>query len=135
MQFQTLFESINVLAVVAAALVHMITGLVWFSGKLFGKQWVELTKQELKPARQWLLAGLVGHLLLALVLAVVVHLTHATSLIEGMLVGILMWIGFIVPLEIGELIWEKIPFRLFTIRIGNHIVAMSLAGGVLSVWQ
>lgn len=29
--------------------------------------------------------------------------------------------------------WEKIPLRLFMIRIGNHLVALSIAGAILAV--
>jgi hypothetical protein len=46
-----------------------------------------------------------------------------------------MWLGFVVTLEIGELIWEKIPLQLFLIRIGNHLVALSIAGGILGGWR
>jgi hypothetical protein len=68
-------------------------------------------------------------------LAVVVYLANATTIFEGMIVGILIWIGFVVTLETGELIWEKIPFKLFAIRIGNHFVALSVAGAILAVWR
>jgi hypothetical protein len=46
-----------------------------------------------------------------------------------------VWLGFVVTLEVGELIWEKIPFRLFAIRIGNHLVALGIAGAILAVWR
>jgi hypothetical protein len=41
----------------------------------------------------------------------------------------------VVTLEIGELIWEKIPFKLFMIRVGNHLVALTLAGIIPAVWR
>jgi hypothetical protein len=68
-------------------------------------------------------------------LAVVVCLANATTVFEGIMIGILIWIGFVVTLETGELIREKIPFKLFTIRIGNHLVALSIAGAILAVWR
>jgi hypothetical protein len=128
-------SEINLLAVLVAGFAHMATGLVWFSPKFFGKQWKELTNQEMKPARQWIAAGIIGHQLIALVLAMVVYLANAKTIVEGFVVGILIWIGFVVTLEIGELIWEKIPFKLFTIRIGNHLVALSIAGAILAIWR
>jgi hypothetical protein len=127
--------NINLLAVLVAGFAHMATGLIWFMPRFFGRQWMELTKQELKPARQWIAAGIIGHQLIALVLAVVVYLANATTIFEGIIVGILIWIGFVVTLEVGELIWEKIPFKLFAIRIGNHLVALSIAGVILAIWR
>jgi hypothetical protein len=64
-----------------------------------------------------------------------VYLANATTIFSGIVVGILIWIGFVVTLEIGELIWEKIPFKLFAIRIGNHLVALSIAGAILAAWR
>ncbi|RPI33776.1 MAG: DUF1761 domain-containing protein [Chloroflexota bacterium] len=126
---------INLLSVLVAGISHTVIGLIWFMPKLFGNAWVELTKKDLKPASQWIWAGFTGHLVMALVLAVLVNLAGATTIFGGIAVAFLAWIGFIVTLEIGELIWEKIPFRLFLIRIGNQLVGLSVAGAILAVWR
>ena len=129
------FLNINPLAVLIAGLVHMILGLVWFTPKFFGNTWVELTGKEMKPATQWIAAGIIGHLIMALVLAVLVNLANATTVVGGVIVGVLICIGFVAPLEVGELVWEKIPFKLFIIRVGNQLVGFSLAGAILAVWR
>ncbi len=126
---------INLCAVLAAAIAHMLTGLVWYLPGLFGKEWNKLTGKDLKPASQWMFAAVLGHLSIAFVLALLINLAGATTLIGGVAVGALIWVGFIVTIEIGELVWEKIPFRLFLLRIGNHLVALSIAGGILAVWR
>jgi hypothetical protein len=135
MSLKTIMSNLNLLAVLVAGITHMVIGLIWFLPGFFGKQWTQLTKQEMKPAPQWIPAGIVGHQIMALVLAVVVYLVNATTMLEGAMVGALLWIGFVVTLETGELIWEKIPFRLFAIRIGNHFVGLSVSGAVLAVWR
>jgi hypothetical protein len=127
--------SINLLAVLVAAIVHTVIGLVWFMPGIFGKAWAELTGQELKPAGRWIPAGLIGHLLMALVLALILSLTRVTSALGGIGVGILVCLGFMATLEVGELIWEKIPFKLFMIRVGNQLVGLSFAGMILAVWR
>jgi len=135
MLFTSSFWNINLLAVLMAGIAHMLTGLVWFSPGLFGNDWMKLTGKDLKPASQWLFIGALGHLVIAFVLAFLINLAGATTLMGGIAVGVLIWVGFIVTLEIGELIWEKIPFRLFLLRIGNHLVALSIAGAILGVWR
>jgi hypothetical protein len=135
MFLKTALSDINLWAVLVAGIAHMVTGLIWFQPKLFGMVWAELTGQELKPARQWLVAGIIGHQVIALVLAVIVNLANVTTALGGVAVGVLIWIGFVVTLETGELIWEKIPFKLFMIRIGNHLAALSIAGAILAVWR
>jgi hypothetical protein len=72
---------------------------------------------------------------MALVLALIVKLSGAQTVFEGAIIGIITWAGFIVPLEIGELIWEKIPFKLFLIRIGNQFLGFIITGIILAVWQ
>jgi hypothetical protein len=129
------FSEINALAVLCAGVAHMVTGLIWYTPKCFGNTWAGLTGRDLKPAQRWLIAGIIGHQVIALVLAVAVRLADATTVVSGILVGFAVWIGFVVTLETGELIWEKIPFKLFMIRIGNHLVALSAAGAILAVWR
>ena len=135
MSLSSVLSQINLLAVLVAGIAHMASGLIWFMPGFFGKQWMNLTQQELKPARQWIAAGVIGHQLIALALAVIVYLANATTVVEGVGVGLLVWVGFVVTLEAGELIWEKIPFRLFAIRIGNHLMALSVAGAILAIWR
>ena len=129
------FESINYIAVLAVWIIHIVMSLVWFQQRLFGKAWSRLTGQELKPAKEWIVFGLLGHLLVVFVLAILIQITNSNSGISGLIIGLITWIGFIVPLEMGELVWEKIPFKLFLIRIGNHLIGMAVAGYILGVWQ
>jgi hypothetical protein len=126
---------INYLAVVAAGLTHMVVGLVWFSRRLFGEAWVALTRQTMDPAVKWLPVAALGHLTVAFVLAILIRLAGGPSLLAGLVIALLVWGGFVVTVEIGELVWEKIPFRLFLIRVGEHLVALCAAGAILGVWH
>lgn len=128
-------STINYLAVLVAGVVHMATGLVWFSRRLFGDAWVRLTNQALTPARAWLPVAAVGHMAIAFVLAILFGLASVTSILGGLVVAWLVWAAFVVTLEIGELVWEKIPTELVLIRIGNHLVALSLAAVILAAWR
>jgi hypothetical protein len=127
--------NINFFAVFVAWIIHIVIGLIWFRPELFGKEWSKLTGQELNPAKKWLIPGMLGHLAMILVLLVLIKLTHSNNGLGGLWIGLLTWIGFIVPMEIGELMWEKIPFRLFLIRIGNQFLGILVSGFILGAWQ
>jgi hypothetical protein len=129
------FADINFYAVFVAWIVHTMSGLLWFQPKLFGNEWSKLTGEELKPAKKWLIPGFVGHLAMVFVLVIIIKMANIGNGWGGLLVGLLGWIGFVVPLETGELIWEKIPFKLFLIRIGNQFVGMGISGFILGAWQ
>jgi len=135
MTLTSVLSGINLWAVLVAGLVHTVTGLIWFMPKFFGNSWVELTGKEMKPAGQWIPAGLIGHQAMAFVLALIVKFANATSILGGIAIGILVCVGFMATLEIGELIWEKIPFKLFLIRVGNQLMGLSFAGSILAVWR
>jgi hypothetical protein len=129
------FSDFNIFAIFAAWLIHVVSGLIWFQPKLFGNEWSRLTGKELKPAPKWILPGCIGHLCMVLVLLMLIKLTGLQSGFGGLLIGLMTWVGFIVPMEIGELIWEKIPFKLFLIRISNQLIGFAISGYILGAWQ
>jgi hypothetical protein len=126
---------INLFAVFVSWIIHIVSGLLWFQPKLFGNEWSNLTGKELKPSKKWVIPGLVGHLAMVFVLVIIIKMANIGNGLGGLLIALLCWIGFIVPMEIGELIWEKIPFRLFLIRIGNQFIGMGISGFILGAWQ
>jgi hypothetical protein len=129
------FSDINYLAVFVAWIVHIVMGLIWFRPELFGKEWSRLTGKDLTPAKKWLIPGLIGHLLMIFVLVILIKLTNSNTGLSGMFIGLLTWIGFVVPMESGELVWEKIPFRLFLLRTGNQLIGIAVSGFILGAWQ
>jgi len=129
------FTDINFYAVFIAWIIHTASGLLWFQPKLFGNEWSKLTGKELQPDKKWIIPGLIGHLIMGFVIVVIIKLAGIENGWGGLLVGLLGWIGFVVPLETGELIWEKIPFRLFLIRVGNQFVGIGISGFILGAWQ
>jgi hypothetical protein len=126
---------INYLAVFVAWIIHVAMGLIWFQPKLFGNKWSTLTGKELKPAPQWIIPGFLGHLLMVIILTILIKATNSNGYYSGLILGLLAWLGFIVPMELGELVWEKIPFKLFLIRIGNQFIGLAVSGIILSIWQ
>jgi hypothetical protein len=135
MSLTSALTNVNWLAVLVAAIIHLVLGLIWFQKKLFGNAWVELSGKTLDPAQKWIPAGVIGHLLMSYVLAVIINLAGAVTMGAGALIGLLALVGFVIPLECGELVWEKIPFKLWLIRVGNQLVGLSITGAILAVWH
>jgi hypothetical protein len=129
------FSNINWLAVLVVWVAHVVISLVWFHPVFFGKAWVKLSGKDLKPAVKWIPAGFIAHLMCVLALAIIVKIANATSLLEGISLGILVAIGFIGAMLAGELVWEKIPFKLFLIRLGDQLLTLSLAGAIFTQWR
>jgi hypothetical protein len=135
MSIWSAFQNMNWLAVLVAWVTHVVISLVWYQPVFFGKAWVKLSGKEMKPAKQWIPVGFIAHLVAVITLAVIVNLANATTAWEGILLGLLVAIGFIGAMLGGELVWEKIPFKLFLIRLGDQMLTLSLAGMILVLWK
>ena len=102
---------------------------------MFGKAWVELSGMELKPDTKWLPVNFVAHVIYTVVLAVIVNLAGATTVMEGLVIGIMVCTGFIGTIMINELAYMKIPFKLFLIKFGDEFVSLCVAGIILALWK
>lgn len=135
MSLWSAISNINWLAVLVCWVMHVLVSLAWFQPVFFGKAWVRLSGKEMKPATQWIPVGFLAHLVCIIALAVIVNLANATTVLEGVALGLLVSIGFVGAMLAGELVWEKIPFKLFLIRLGDQLLTLSLAGVILSIWR
>jgi hypothetical protein len=126
---------INWWAVLVAGAIHVVISLVWYQPFLFGKAWIRLSGKDMKPAIPWMPVGLIAHFTAVFGLAVIVQMAEATAAIDGVILGAFVAICFIGAMLAGELIWEKIPFRLFLIRPGDQVLTLCLAGLILALWQ
>ena len=135
MSLTAAFLNLNWLAVLVAWITHVVISLAWYQPVFFGKAWVKLSGKEMTPAIRWIPMGFASHLVCILALAVIVNLANAATLLEGVAAGILVTLGFVATLLGGELVWEKIPFKLYLIRVGDQLLTLSLAGAILAVWR
>ena len=126
-------SNFNWLAVFICWVAHVVISLAWYQPIFFGKTWVRLSGKEMKPATRWIPVGFLAHLICIIALAVIINLANARTILEGVAVGLLVSIGFIGAMLGGELVWEKIPFRLFLIRLGDQMLTLSLAGAILVI--
>ena len=133
--------AVNWLAVLVAGIVHFAIGMIWYSPIMFGKLWMELAGvKEMKASAKDMILSLLSSLVVAYVLAQlvcsnIVCYAGAGSLINGALLGIMIEIGFIATLLLGEMIFEKKPFKLFILRNGYNLLALAVIGALLAVWR
>ncbi len=131
----TALSNLNWLSVVVCWIAHVVISLAWYQPIFFGRAWVRLSGRDMKPAAQWIPVGFLAHLICIIALAVIINLADAKTILEGAILGVLVSIGFIGAMLGGELVWEKIPFQLFLIRLGDQLLTLSLAGAILAIWK
>src|SRR3989344_1799545 len=125
------------IAVLIAAAIQMALGAFWYSPAGFGKIWmkemnykIDDMKKASKNMGKLYLAAFVGSLITAFVLSRVILLTNTASPGAGAAMGLLLWLGFIVPVMLGNVLWEQRTIKVYVINIAYHLVALLLMGTV-----
>jgi hypothetical protein len=72
-------------------------------------------------------------LMFYMVAGLIVGFGHNT-LEGGVTTGFLVWLGFVLPIKLGDLIWGG-KKNLFWINIGNMLVTLLIVGAILGSWK
>jgi Protein of unknown function (DUF1761) len=129
--------SVNLLAVIVSAVVTMIIGALWYSPMLFANTWLRLINKNMEDVRgdATMYAGtFVAALLAAYVLAVVIRALGATTLINGILVGILTWLGLVAAPTFTYATFNGPNRQVWMLFAGYQLVAFVIMGAILGVW-
>ncbi len=132
--------AVNYIAVVAATVVAMILGYAWYSPMLFGNRWIKLMgfsasdmKKGQKDMGKTMAYGVIVALVTAWVLAQFIGMLGAKTLVDGALVGVLAWIGFVATVMANDVIYGGKNTELYTLNAGYQLVALALMGAVIGV--
>ena len=132
--------NINYLAVIVCGVISMIVGAMWY-GPILGKLWMKqygYTEEDLKknfnPAKTYSLAVL-GHIIMALVLAYLISLTNAQTISEGFRISFSCWLGFIAATMFINNLFSRKTLTLFFIDCGYQLVNMVVFGIILVLWK
>jgi len=137
---------VNYLAVIVAAAAAMGIGALWY-GPLFGKQWRavmgislgEMKSMPLSPIQAMGL-GFVVALIMAYVLnhVLVFSGTYYGSEIDytaGLMAAFWVWLGFVATTQIGVVLWDGKPWKLFFINTAYSLVSLGVMGVILALWK
>ena len=88
---------LNWLAILVAAFVPMVLGALWYSPVLFARPWMRAvgrTPEEISGASLGYAISVVAAIVTSYVLARIVKWAEVDDLVNGALVGLLVWLGF-----------------------------------------
>lgn len=138
---------INYWAVFGAAIAAIVLGIVWY-GPLFGKQWmriVGISKADMEAAGEkgkrmmqrsyaiMALSSLVMAYVLAHILTYASAFTGSSGIEAGISAGLSIWVGFVGPVMMGNVIWEGRPWKYWFITSGYYLVSLILMGIILAL--
>lgn len=135
-----MIESINPLAVVTAAVISFIVGSLWYSPFLFGKHWAKLVgiKKTKKGMNYGWMRFLVYFAMMVVTSFVISHallFTAVTTVAEALVVSFWIWLGFVAPITLGGILWEKKPITLFVLNNTFNLLSLCIISTVLVTWS
>lgn len=125
---------IQPLAVLAATLAAFVLGFVFYG--VFGGQLAQVSAASAadRPPWQVPVVEVVRALILATVVAGVAALAEVDTWIGGVILGLVLWIGFPLVLWTGAMFHERTPLKLAAIHAGDWLVKLLAIGLIVAVW-
>jgi hypothetical protein len=132
------FGTINLLAVLGAAVAAMVIGSLWY-GPLFGSYWIRLmkfTKKDMDKAKK---KGMAKYYLINFLAAIVTSyvlsvLVQGGNVPAALITGFFIWIGFFAAVMVGTVIWEGRPLKLYLINVAYWLVNVEAMSVILALW-
>ena len=102
---------IHFLPILGATVAKIVLGALWYFPPFFLKPWAKMTgitaEQMQAGMSKALMGDIVGSLVTAFVLACVVGWAEATTALQGLVVGALIWLGFVAFATMNTVTYER----------------------------
>lgn len=138
--------TLNYTAIIVLSIVSIAWGAFWH-GPLFGKLWMEIHWGENTPSKKqqeemmkgmWkqILTEFVASFLMIISIACIIN---AIPQYNGVQNAFMLWLGFVVPMTVSNVIWggdkKKWWCKKILVTIGSRLIIFLFAGYILSIWK
>ena len=139
------FLGVNLLAVLVCAIATMVVGFLWYSPALFANPWMKLMgydpNDKAKIAEMQKSAGpsygmsFIASLLAAFVLGKLIAVAGFSTAIDGLKIGLVVWLGFVTTVQLTNALFSRQPNKLYLINTGYQLVCYVVMGAILGAWR
>ena len=125
--------NVSILGLIISVILNMGVGMLWY-GPIFGEMWMKLvgiTKKDIEKAmktgmQKTYALALFSAFIMSYVTGIMITNFGAETVFEGMLIGFVLWIGFIATTMFNRVLWENAPTKLYLIQISHFLVVLML---------
>ena len=132
--------SINFLAVLVAAIAAIVLGFLWY-GPLFGKTWIKLMGMDKKKMDKNMKKKMTKSYVILVITTLVTSyvLAHfvkylGTTVSDALQTAFWIWLGFVATIQIGIVLWEGKPWKLYLINASHQLVNLAVMATILALW-
>lgn len=129
-----------ILPAVLGAVAATIVGAFWYSPKGFGKSWMRLTgisPEKMKNPTNGvsmpvgMLLGFALSVIKVAILAGIISVLAPAAITDALFIGTVVWVGFFMTNDIGTVLWELRPWKLFFINTAYNLVMLLVASAII----
>jgi len=134
-------STINYLPILVSSVVGFGISSLWYSPILFGKEWMEARKistndiEKTKGIFRSYITQFIVTLVTFSVLAFIISMADVRSSTDGAFLGLLAWLGFIVPTSLSSLLWKRETITLVLIDTINYLLILTIGGAIIGAWR
>lgn len=132
-----MFSAVNWLAVLVCGVASMVVGFVYY-GPIFQKQYLEAAGFTMEEAQAtpptYYGASFVFALVEAVILAVLMGAMGSSGVVDGLLAGFMVWLGFVATVTGANALFDKTSTRLWLLQNGNNLIVLLVMGVILALW-
>lgn len=134
------FTNINYWAVAVAWLVNVAIGAFWYSPMGFAKKWEEYTgidimKMPEKDATRAIISVAISAIFQALTLAVIIRSLNATTVVNGLIVGLVLWLGLTAATTVGVTLYSLRSWKFLWLNSSYFLLVMAINSILLAIWR
>jgi len=127
--------AVNWVGVIVGNVALLIICFVWFMPKVFGERWIALMGrpgEQLTPGPDFVLSILSG-ILNSFVMAVLALNLGATTVGDGILLGLVVFAGFFLSYMTANTVFAKRSWTLWGIDVGHALLAQVVLAVIVTL--
>jgi Protein of unknown function (DUF1761) len=130
------FGDLNWFAVIVAALAYFVLGYLWYADFAFGKQYRAAIGQAdvAAPEPVPIVVNALAWLLAAIALGLIAKAIGADSWSDGLVLGLVVGVGFVLTGQISDILYTKRPTSLLWLNGAYAVIGFAVMGVILGSW-
>lgn len=140
-----MLPDVNIISVFVAALAAFFIGFMWH-GPVLGKQWMKLMKMttaDMEAGKKemegkmpfYMITAFLQQVVTAYVMAMFAIVFGVSDVATAVILGFLVWLGFIATTLLNGVLWEKRTMSLYLFNIAYHLVSLVVISLIVSLWR
>ncbi len=131
---------LNLWAILVSIISNMVIGALWYSPLLFGNIWLRLIGKKAEDiskedANKSMMLSIIPAALSIIFLALILAFVNASTILDALIIGTLMSVGFIGMGSLNLVLFEDRSFKLTLLNVGYSFVAFNIAAVILTLWK